>query len=184
VKTHLTKKGDKMAFMTLDTLEGPMEVTVFSDIYAAKSGLLMPNMIVMIQARVNYRNSEAGLLVSDVFPVEDAEKLLTRALHVRVPYEKLGNGAARELAETIGQDAFRGDCDVYLHCATPAAGELTIHATQACRVTPNRNLQRAIEALLGAGTVYCSGGMNLPTHRPPEELKPQEPPWRRHKKKG
>src|SRR5690606_36905204 len=28
LKTHLTAKGDKMAFLTVDTLEGPIELTV------------------------------------------------------------------------------------------------------------------------------------------------------------
>ena len=75
IKHHTTKSGKHMAFLTLDTLEGSCEVTVFSDVFAQRAGLLIPDAIVMIPARVNFRNDEAGLLADDIIQIE--EKLAT-----------------------------------------------------------------------------------------------------------
>ena len=43
VKHHVTARGKKMAFCALDTLEGPIEITIFNDLFEQKSHLLVPD---------------------------------------------------------------------------------------------------------------------------------------------
>ena len=158
----VTSRGRKMAFVTLETLDGPCEVTVFSDLYEEHAGMFVTDMIVMIPARVNYRNDEAGLIASSVVPIENAERLLTRAVHVRVSTVGLDEILVQQLAEVL--DAKPGPCDVYLHCVTPENNEYTIHAAGSCRCAPSDALRREVETLLGEDTVWYSGGNGLPRH--------------------
>ncbi|MBI5094728.1 MAG: DNA polymerase III subunit alpha [Candidatus Hydrogenedentes bacterium] len=162
VKHHITAKGKKMAFVTLNTLEGPVEITVFSDLYEQKAGLLVQDMIVMISARVNFRNNEAGLIASEIIPIEEAEKTLTKAVHIRINTVGTDEIVLQRLAESLGERP--GKCDVYLHCQTPEHGEVTVHATDACRVTPSPDLRATVEQLLGEDTMWYSGGNGLPLH--------------------
>jgi DNA polymerase III alpha subunit len=151
-----------MAFVTVETLAGPCEVTVFSDIFEQRAGLLVPDMIVMIPARVNYRNNEAGLVASDVIPIEEAEKHLTKAVHIRLSTVGLDEPLLQRLAGIL--DVRPGRCDVYLHCYTPEHKEVTIHATSACRVAASEALRKDVEDLLGEETVWFSAGNALPKH--------------------
>lgn len=162
VRHYVTARGSKMAFVTIETLAGPCEVTVFSDIFEQRAGLLVPDMIVMISARVNYRNNEAGLVASDVIPIEEAEKHLTKAVHIRLSTVGLDETLLQRLAGIL--DARPGRCDVYLHCYTPEHKEVTIHATSACRVAASEALRKDIEDLLGEETVWFSAGNALPKH--------------------
>ncbi len=178
VKTHLTGRG-KMAFLTLDTLEGACEITIFSDLYEQKASALVPDSIIMIAAKVSYRNNEAGFIANNIVPIADAEKHFAKAVHIRIPAFALKNGEIDRLAEILGEA--RGPCDVFLHCVTPGEDEIIVHATSACRVAPSRNLRAAIEALLGEENYWCSSGAGLPTHAPPKITVPEQPRWKRRR---
>lgn len=176
VKTHITSKGAKMAFLTIETLEGPCEATAFSDIFAASAGLLVPDAVVMLQGRVNYRNNEPGLIVDMVLPVEEAAERLARAVHVRLPAEELDQELAERVARVI--DAHGGTGDVYLHFPLPDGSDAIIHATDACRVRPSRAVCKALEAILGAGSAWLGAGGGLPSHQPRVPRQAEQPRWK------
>ena len=162
VKHHTTARGKKMAFLTLETLEGSCEVTVFSDLYETRAGVLIPDGIVMIPAHVNVRNDQPGLIASDVLPIDEAEQHLTKAVHIRLTTVGLEMDLLERLAEVMG--ARPGKCDVFLHCNTPDHGEVTVHATSACRVAPSDALRKEVEDLIGEGACWYSGGNGYPSH--------------------
>ncbi|MBN2311686.1 MAG: DNA polymerase III subunit alpha [Candidatus Hydrogenedentes bacterium] len=162
VKHYTTQRGSKMAFVTLGTLEGTCEVTVFSDIFEQRAGLLVQDMIVLMRARVNVRNGEPGLVAVDIFPIEEAEKRLTTAVHIDLGAAAADEALLNRLAEILGGRP--GKCDVYLHCRTHDHDEVTVHATSACRVAPSPGLQNEVEELLGEESLWYAGGNGLPVH--------------------
>ena len=175
VRTLLTKKGDRMAFVSLETLQGPCELTVFSEVFQRNGALLANDMIVMVRARVNFRDDKLSFLVNEIMPIDDAERAMTKALHVRLDLAAQQPETLEKLAKLLG--GARGACDVYLHCATGAEGEAVVHAPESCRVAFSRGLKSTVEALLGEEAAYFSGGMGLPTHQPPRAA-PETPRWK------
>jgi len=163
-KQHITASHKKMAFVTMETLNGPAEITVFNDLYETHAGLLMPEMVLMIEARVSTRNSRRGLIALRILPIEEAENELTRAIHVRLQTTGLDEPELNQLATILGAEP--GPCDVYLHCILPKRREITVHATDACRVQPSAKLRTNVETLLGEDTIWYSGGNDF--HRHPE----------------
>lgn len=179
-RMFITKNGRKMAFVGLDTLEGPCEITVFSDLYEQKSALLNPDTIVLLGAHVNVRNGENTLIADDLLSIGEAEGKLSKAVHIRVDAASLEEPATEQLAKLLGNAP--GACDVYLHCRT-GHEEITVHATDACRVAPSIELRQAIETLLGPGAVYFSSGMGLPSHFKKKEA-PPPPKWKKRVAQG
>ena len=177
IKPFTTAKGDRMAFLTLDTLEGPVEVTVFPTLYAEKSGLLQQDMIVLIASTVTVRRDSAGLIAEQVLAVEDAERHFARATHIRLDAQTAPREKLDKLADLLG--SMRGECDVYLHCMDDGGEESIVHASPSCRVKPGRALRYAVEELFGEGRVWFSLGEGLPTHRAPAEPKRDEPRWKK-----
>jgi len=143
-----------MAFITLDTLEGPCEITVFSDTYEQCAGLLAPDMVVMIPARVNFRNNTAGLIASDVIRIEDAEKRLARVAHIRLRTAGLEESLIERLAKLLGD--IPGPCEVQLHCIRPDHSEVIVAANGVCRVAATPALRKKVEDLLGENTLWFS----------------------------
>jgi DNA polymerase-3 subunit alpha len=155
IKIHITSKGSKMAFITVETLEGSVEVTVFSDTFEQRAGLIVQDMLVTIPARVSVRNGTPGLIALDVMAIEDTEKLLTRSVHVRLQTIGLDEAILQELARVLG--GIQGRCDVFLHCITPENTDVVLQATPVCRVAPTPVLKEKVESLLGPDTIWFAG---------------------------
>lgn len=162
VKHHMTAKGKRMAFVTIETLEGPVEVTVFSDVFDRHEDLLVKDNVLIVPSHINYRNNEPGLIADDVVPIEQAEAKLTKAVHIRMSTLGLENELISQLAALLG--AYPGPCDVYLHCTTPDHREITVHATNACMVKPSPKLVTQVEELIGDDCLWFSAGTELPQH--------------------
>jgi len=162
-KKHFNRKGEAMAFLTLETMQGPCEMTVFSDLYEQKKNLLQPDIILTCSVRVNVRDDKNTLIALNLVPIDETERSMTRAVHIRLMPQHQEPETAHQLAMLLG-DA-RGSCDVYLHCLRPKQGDVVIHATSACRVTPTPQLTKQVEALLGEDALFLSAGMGLPTHQ-------------------
>ncbi len=170
IKKHYTKKGDAMAFLTLETLQGPVEMTVFSDLYGTKKNLLETDYIVACVVRANKRDDKTSLIVENILPIDETEQFLTSAVHIRLKPQHQTPETVHDLALLLGSAP--GKCDVYLHCMRPDNGEVIVHATSACQVAPSPQLTEGVEALLGPEALFQSSGMGLPSHRPvrvPEE---------------
>jgi DNA polymerase III alpha subunit len=149
-----------MAFITLETLEGPVEITVFSDIFELRAGLLVPDMIVMVPSRVNFRNNNPGLVAADVLPIEDGERTLTRSVHIRLQSVAVDEALLQQLARLLGNSP--GKCSVFLHCMTPEHKEVIVRAVDVCQVAATPILRKEIEALLGEDTIWFSGNNGDP----------------------
>ena len=174
VRTIQTKKGSRMAFLRLETLQGPCEVTIFSDLYEQKAALLVADLVVVCTARVNYRDDKLGFVANDLVPIDDAERQLSRAVHVRVHPPRQQIEVLDKLALILG--SVPGSCDVYLHCGLADEGEVVVHAPNACRVSATRQLRYAVEELMGQDTVCFSAGMRLPSHQAAKVY--QQPRWK------
>ncbi|MFA7692591.1 MAG: DNA polymerase III subunit alpha [Candidatus Hydrogenedentales bacterium] len=174
-KKIYTKKGDAMAFLTLETLQGPCEIIVFSRLYAVKKEHLIEDSIIACQTTVNIRDEKRTLIAENLFPISEAETMLTRAIHVRLKPEQQEEDTIHQLAMILGSS--HGSNDVFLHCLYPAAhGEVVIHATSACLAAHTKQIRDEVEALLGPGSYFLSSGKDLPSHRPapiPEDNTPR-----------
>lgn len=162
VKHHMTAKGKEMAFVTIETLEGPVEVTVFSDVFEGHADLLAVDMVVILPSHVNYRKGEPGLIADGIVPIDQAETKLAKAVHIRVSTLGLDDGLLSKLALLLDDNP--GRCDVYLHCAMPDQREVTVHATRSCKVAPSTELATQIEELLGESCLWFSAASGLPQH--------------------
>jgi DNA polymerase-3 subunit alpha len=60
VKTMLTKKKDKMAFLTVADLDGDIEVVVFPKAYELFKDKILPDTPLLIKGRVSLKNKEEG----------------------------------------------------------------------------------------------------------------------------
>ena len=154
-KIHVTSRGQRMAFLMLETLEGACEITVFADLFEQRAGLLVQDMVIVIPARVSFRNNTPGLVASDVIAIDDVEKTLTKAVHVRLQTIGLDDILIDQLAHLFGETP--GKCDVYIHCMTPEHTDVTVQATHVCRVAATESLREQVEALLGRDTLWFAG---------------------------
>lgn len=70
-KSHITKKGDPMAFLQLEDLTGQIEAVVFPGIYQKVKELLQENTALLVTAKVDKQDDKIQLLVEEIELVKD-----------------------------------------------------------------------------------------------------------------
>jgi DNA polymerase-3 subunit alpha len=158
VKTYTDRKGEQMAFVTLEDLDGSFEVTFFSKLWKGCAPLVVPEAAVVVVGKANV--SEGGrdgaravvkVLADEVFPIAEARERLVRAVHLRLQTP----GLARETLEQVGKlvRGHRGAVPVYLHLVNPQHSETVLRTGSGLQVRPAPALVCGLEQLLGKDAV-------------------------------
>lgn len=66
VKTILTKKGDKMAFVTVADKDGSIESVAFPEAYKLAKDILIPGQCVILKGKLSKRNGTPSILIDKV----------------------------------------------------------------------------------------------------------------------
>ena len=151
VKNYTDRKGETMAFVTLEDLEGTMEVTIFSKLFKTVAPLVVAEAALVVVGKANVTDGGVKILADEVFPIAEAKERLTRAVHLRL----LTPGLERELLEQVGSlvKKHRGAVPVYVHLVTPLHSEVVLKAGGSCLVRPAPEFVLGLEQLLGKDAV-------------------------------
>ena len=73
VKSMLTKKGDRMAYLTLEDLQGVVEIIVFPDLYKNAADLIVPERLVRITGTVDRGDKGTKIRGSKIEPLAEVQ---------------------------------------------------------------------------------------------------------------
>ena len=147
LKEITTKKGDRMAFVTLEDLSGMVEVIVFSDLYKNSSLLLKGESPVFIKGRVDAGEESVKIIASEILPFEEAMGKLSTQVHLHIRSEGLGRKDLIAMKE-IFTDC-RGKCPAYLHLILPEEREAVISLGEEWQLDSTEQLIHRMRDLLG-----------------------------------
>ncbi|MBI2370372.1 MAG: DNA polymerase III subunit alpha [Deltaproteobacteria bacterium] len=155
-----TRKGGRMAFVTLEDLQGFVELIVFSDLYLNASPLLKGEEPILVRGVVDRgqvrgmgeRGEGAGqetvkVIAREVLPLAEARARLASALHLRVQAPATSSLALTALRDCLGKAP--GPVPVYLHVQLPGRSETVIALPPEYGVTPSDALLEGLRGLLG-----------------------------------
>jgi len=151
LKNRRTRKGDTMALLKLEDLEGSVEVIIFPEAYGRHKSLLEEDAAVLMTGNVEIAEEQRRLMADSVLALDQAEEKRAREVVIRVPEGELE-------AETVSRvrDLLReapGPCPVFLEVTRPAAFRATVRVSNDLKVSPSRDLTQALEGVLGKGAV-------------------------------
>lgn len=102
-KNIFTKKGDQMAFLTLEDDTGEMEVVVFPKTFQACRGYLDADQVVSISGQLSITTDKRSIIADTIVSLEDVPKNLWIRVPNRAAYEEK-NDVVEGLKEVEGQD--------------------------------------------------------------------------------
>jgi DNA polymerase-3 subunit alpha len=84
VKTMLTKKGDRMAYLTLEDLQGTVEVIVFPDLFKAAGDLLAPERLVRVTGSIDRGDKGTKIRGSKLEPLAEVQTQTVKRVRIRL----------------------------------------------------------------------------------------------------
>ena len=142
-----TKKGDMMAFLTLEDMNGSVEVVVFSDLFLKTAELLESDQPIIVQGQVQKDENTAKIIGDDIIPIEEAESTWAASVHVTLDMNRL----TEEILEQIYQvmNRFPGSCKTFLHMVMPEKTETIIAIPDAMKIDCNSEFKNAMLQTIG-----------------------------------
>jgi DNA polymerase-3 subunit alpha len=167
-KELTTKKGERMAFITLEDLSGFVEMVIFPEVYQAAGELLKSEEPLLVRGTVdageeaqedgegqggsNGRGSRGSkLLVSEVLSLKEVRERLTRRVHIRLTTPGLDEPQLRALRDIVGR--YRGECEGLIHLVIPNRSETVVRLPDDLRLQACDELMDDAEKLFGYNVV-------------------------------
>ena len=135
-----------MANISLEDLEGSVEIIVFTKVMSQIGHKLINDQPVIITGRVDRRDEILKLVCMDVETLKSDEETKISSIEVQIPSTGTTTKHLENLASLLNEHP--GECDVYVWI-----GSKKIWLGSEVRVNPDNGLMGELRVLLGADSI-------------------------------
>jgi DNA polymerase III subunit alpha len=146
-----TKRGDKMAYLTMEDLQGTVEVLVFPDLYKKISGSLILDSPFLLSGSLDRTEKGVKIKASRLEPLEKHRERQVQRVDIHLQSDKLSATDLLRLKQILLKHS--GTCPVYLSLKISNQSESTIAVDDHIRIFPSDYFIADIEQDFGKGTV-------------------------------
>jgi DNA polymerase-3 subunit alpha len=172
VQNGISKKSGKpYSMVTLEDLEGTVQILCMNENYDKFRSLLEVNKAVLVTGEVNTGDERPKIFPQDIMALEDAPKKFTKQVHLRLQSAHLQPAQLETVHELVV--AHPGKCPLFLCFMQPAGQIYFMEANERFAVTPSLKLQHEADAQFGEGTYYAKVDTTLPERQSRWPRKPE-----------
>ncbi|MEW6616646.1 MAG: DNA polymerase III subunit alpha [Thermodesulfobacteriota bacterium] len=142
-----TRKGDRMARVTLEDLKGFIEIVVFPDIYKETSSFLKGEEPILILGTLAMEEENPKVIAKKIIPLSEAKEKLNVGIHFTVKTSSVTREHLEKLRDILLNH--KGNSEAFLHLVLPNFIETVISLGEEFRLTPSEVLFKKVEELFG-----------------------------------
>ncbi|MBE0542406.1 MAG: DNA polymerase III subunit alpha [Verrucomicrobia bacterium] len=154
------KNGKPYSMVTLEDLEGSVQVLVMNENYDKFRSLLEVNQAILVVGEVNNGEDKSKIFPQEIMPLEDAPKKYTRQVHLRLHTAHLKPEHLESVRALVA--AHPGKCPLFLCFMRPTGEIIFVEPHERFSVMPSQQLQQAADAQFGEDTYYVKVDLSLP----------------------
>jgi len=151
IKELMTKKGERMAFVTLEDLSGFVEMVVFPEVYRSAAELLHSDQPLLVSGTLDVAEENRKLMPREIVALQEVSHRETRRIHFRLTAPGLEADQLRALREIFQRH--RGNCAVQLHLVIPGRSETVLRLAESTKIAPSDEMLEDTERLFGYNVV-------------------------------
>jgi DNA polymerase-3 subunit alpha len=145
-KKHKSKRGDPMAFLTVEDIYESIEVIVFPDAYSSCEEILSSTDPVIIQGTVKKDERGPKIIADSIDSLAVAREKYTESAKIKLEADKLSRQQMEKIKKALYQ--FHGSCPVLITLHFPGRGEVDIEVLKDITIQPCRQLTDIVEEIL------------------------------------
>ncbi len=147
-----TRKGDKMAIVTLEDLQGSVEVILWPETYAACEFLLSQDEPLLVKGTVDADGNMPKIIVQEIKPLSETKKHWKGKVHINLRTPGLEKETLIEIKNILA--AHKGRNETFLHFIFPDNQTKVISVEDNLRIQPSDEVIQEIETLLGEDAIH------------------------------
>jgi DNA polymerase-3 subunit alpha len=154
------KNGKPYSLVTLEDLEGAVQVLCINENYDRNRELLVQGKAIFVIGEISTGDDRPKIFPQEIMPLDDVPGRFTKQVHVRLHAAHLTPESIEALREIVA--AHPGKCPLML-CFVRTTGEVVFLEThERFGVKPSRQLQETVDKLFGENTYYVKVDTSLP----------------------
>jgi DNA polymerase-3 subunit alpha len=154
-KKMVDKRGNQMAFVTIEDFTGKADCIVFSDPFKKYGSLLAAGSIIMVIGKNDGNEEAIKVIVNEVLPMEKVKERFAKSILLDVNLDSVDEGTIFELGKLLEQH--KGNCVCYFNVNGGGLSKNSVYFTRKYVIDPNNQFISAVKTLLGEGAVRLQG---------------------------
>jgi DNA polymerase-3 subunit alpha len=154
------KNGKPYSMVTLEDLEGAVQVLCMNENYDNNRELLVQGKAIFVIGEVNTGEDRPKIFPQEIMALDDVPNRFTKQVHLRLHTAHLTPQSIDAVSELVA--AHRGKCPLLLCFVRPGGEVVFVETHERFSVTPSRQLQEAADKLFGEDTYYVKVDTSLP----------------------
>jgi DNA polymerase-3 subunit alpha len=146
-KQHKSKRGEPMAFVTLEDIVDSVEVMVFPEAYAACSHILNTPDPVIVSGTIQKGERGAKVIAEEIHLIPEALQKYTQSIHATLEAESVTRPRMEELKQLLFD--YHGKCPFSLTLHFAGEGEVDVDINKDFTVTPSPEMAERVREIFG-----------------------------------
>ncbi len=151
VKSMLTKKGDRMAYLTVEDLHGTTEVIVFPDLFRTACELIAPERIVRITGTIDRGDKGTKIRGSKIEPLAEVQAQAIKRIRISLMDRPEVSQQLPRLRDVFLRHP--GNTTISMLFRTDANWEAETNPLPNLTVSPSDHFMSEVEEVLGKGAL-------------------------------
>ena len=160
VRHHITRNDKQMAFVTMEDLEGAVDLVIFAEALEKYAEAIQEDNIVWVKGDTGNGQADRdtpSVRVDEILSIDEARDRFTSSLHIHIPPDLVEPSTLKSLKDILSDN--KGDCDLFLHFRTDRYKEVVIQANPNTKVAPTDELILQIERIAGEHSVQLGSSV-------------------------
>jgi len=145
LKEIQTRKGSRMAFLSLEDMKGLVEVILFPEVFQACLPHLRGDDPLVVRGTLDMEDENPKIKAAEVLPLSQSNETIVSRVHFTLKSPGLGRAQLVDLKKILLEN--RGNSQAVLHLIVPDKGETVIRLPM--KVDPSSALLTSLEAAFG-----------------------------------
>ncbi|HVM48092.1 MAG TPA: DNA polymerase III subunit alpha, partial [Candidatus Acidoferrum sp.] len=158
------KSGKPYCIVTLEDLEGSVQVLCLNENYDKYRELLAPGKAILVVGEVNKGDDRPKIFPQEIMPLDEAPLRFTRQVHLRLHTAHFKPENLQAVQDLVR--AHPGKCPLFLCFLRPTGQVIFIETHDQFFVAPSRALQQEADDRFGEETYYAKADTSLPERAP------------------
>ena len=154
MKTQLTKKKERMAYVTLEDLSGSAKLIIWPDTYKESAALLESGEPFFVRGRIDKNESDVKVIAEELLPLRAAQEKFTNSIHLSLNLLGLEEPMLDQIKSVA--EKYRGRSTLTLHFTFPDKKRVLVDASERYKVAASEKFLAEMENILGPNSVYCA----------------------------
>jgi len=152
IQIKTTKRGEKMAIVVFEDLEGWVETVVYPKIYEKMAPRIKEDFVGFIEGKVEIKDDTAKLILNNVVSMDEAPSRYAKSVHIQMDPGKAKSQDLDILHQELQQ--MKGECPICLDFMYPEGGKVVVSTSAEFKIHPTPKVIQRLREIFGENAVY------------------------------